>query len=155
NAEGRLFCLGAALDQSRMATLTAQPGTRPWLERVVADRRIVVGDYRISATTGKPVVTVAQPLIESSGRIRRVLAAAVDLDQLNRIAAASTLPVGATLTLVNRQRTIVARYPDGKRWLGTTLPADVRVAGLDEHASTEPFETADVDGVVRLHITAP
>ena len=115
----------------------------------------MVGDYRVSPITGKPVVTVAQPLIEGSGTIRRVIAAAVDLDQLNRIAATSNLPAGAKLTLIDRHRTIVARYPDGARWLGKTLPASIRVAGLDADATDNPVEAAGVEGIVRLHLTAP
>jgi signal transduction histidine kinase len=113
------FCEAIPID---IAATTTRPTTRPWYQRAVATRTTAVGDFQISPVTGMPDVIIAQPLISPAGAIEGVVAAAISLEPLNDIAARASLPAGTTLTLMDRQRRILARYPYGNQWIGKELP---------------------------------
>jgi signal transduction histidine kinase/ActR/RegA family two-component response regulator len=123
-APNNAFCEAIPVD----AKITAAHPTRPWYQRAVATRTTAVGDFQISPVTNMPDVIIAHPLVDKSGAIAGVVAAAISLDPLNDIAARAQLPAGSALTLLDRQRRILARYPDGRKWIGQVMPAEA--AGL-------------------------
>jgi signal transduction histidine kinase/CheY-like chemotaxis protein len=127
------FCEAIPVD----AAITKLHPTRPWYQRAVTTRTTTVGDFQISPLTHMPDVIIAQPLVSRSGAIDGVVAAAISLDPLNDIAARAQLPAGTTLTLMDRQRRILARYPDGRNSLGQLLP---------QADTTALFATAHVRG---------
>jgi two-component system cell cycle sensor histidine kinase/response regulator CckA len=124
---------------------------RPWFQRAMQTHAIVVGDYQISRATGSPDIIVAYPVLGADGAVERVLGAGITLDLLGAVVSAVKLPEHATLTLLDRNRTILARYPDGARWIGRTMPISLEAA-----TSGQAFvDAAGVDGVRRLYVTVP
>ena len=139
-----LFCA------AKPAAPNSSPSKREWFERALATRTTVLGDYQISVTTKTPTVLMAHPLLNESGDVERVLAVGIELVQLNNIAAYSRLPAGATLTLVDRHRTILARQPDGALWVGRSTHESSR----PPDAARDPMgliEAVGEDGVQRLY----
>src|SRR5262249_19004137 len=118
NADGSLFCAAVPLPASRLKSAT----TFRWFQRAVATRATALGDPLISATTGQLAINVAHPLLDSTGQIARVAVVTIELEQLSRTAKQVALPHGATLTLFDRSRTIVARIPSVGSWLGKQVP---------------------------------
>ncbi len=114
------FCEAVPIDE---AAITTRPTTRPWYQRAVVTRTTAVGDFQSSPLTGMPDVIIAHPILSPSGGVLGVVAAAISLDPLNDIAARAQLPPGTRLTLIDRQRRILARYPEGRRLLGQVMPA--------------------------------
>ena len=129
------FCEALEVDPA----ITAGHPTRSWYKQAVATHTTAVGDFLVSPVSGVPVLIIAHPLISASGVVDGVVAATISLQTLNDIAARAQLPAGTTLTLVDRQRRILARYPDGQRWIGKQLP-DATPSSL--------FATARVQGSV-------
>ena len=124
---------------------------RPWFQRAMQTHAIVVGDYQISRATGSPDIIVAYPVLGATGAVERVLGAGLTLDLLGAVVSAIKLPEHATLTLFDRNRTILARSPDGARWIGRTTPVSPEAA-----TSGQTFvDAAGVDGVRRLYVTVP
>ena len=119
------FCEAIPVDP---AVTTLRPTTRPWYQRAVATRTTAVGDFQISPVTGMPDVIIAHPLVSPAGAIEGMVAAAISLEPLNDLAARAQLPAGTTLTLMDRQRRILARYPDGRQMIGQVLPATPETA---------------------------
>jgi signal transduction histidine kinase/CheY-like chemotaxis protein len=127
------FCEAIAVDPA----ITKMHPTRPWYQRAVATRTTAVGDFQLSPLTRMPDVIIAHPVISPGGAIQGVVAAAISLDPLNDTASRAQLPAGTTLTLMDRQRRILARYPDGRKSIGEVLP-DTEASGL--------FASAHVQG---------
>ena len=113
------FCEAIPVEPSK----TAGYKSMPWYQRAIAARNTAVGDYQTSLLTGMPAVIVAHPLIDASGTIAGIVAASISLQPLNQIAARAELPPGTALTLMDGQRRILARYPDGTKLIGQRLPA--------------------------------
>jgi PAS domain S-box-containing protein len=126
-----------------------------WFAEAVRDRNTIVGGYQISPTVGKPTILMAQPIFDASGHVVRIVAAAIAVSRLNHLAADAELPPGGTLTMFDRTGRIVARYPDGDRWIGMAVPDQaLRVARADVVARATS-EGVGVDGVHRLFVSAP
>ena len=151
NADGSYFCGAKPIDPQRLGGGRG----RPWFERAVARRAAAVGDYQMSVTTGRPAIVVAQPLVDDSGRIVRVLTATIAIDQLNRTVAAAELPRGAAATLFDRSGTILARYPDGDQWGGKKVADGMPLAQLAAGAREVTRESVGVDGVRRFFVIVP
>ena len=147
-ADGSPFCEAIPVNPS-----TSSAG-RSWFERAMTTRTTAVGDYQIGMSTGKPDVVLAHPLLGPSGTVDRIVAAAIGLDQLNDIASRSLLPPGAALTLFDRNRTILARYPDGAGWIGKAVPEPIDSDGKADRLP-RVADIVGTDGVARLYATAP
>jgi PAS domain S-box-containing protein len=151
NADGTLFCAAVPPDRSRLANARQ----RSWFERATRTRTTAVGDYQLSATTGKPAIAIAHPLLDASGTVTRILTASLGLDRLNAMAAQAELPAGGALTVFDRAGTIVARVPDGDRWVGQQMPNRQPAERLGGGVPEDVRETVGVDGVRRLYVTVP
>jgi signal transduction histidine kinase len=154
-ADGTPFCEAAP-----NAATAADNRARTWFQRAVAARTTVASDFQISMVTGKPDVVMAIPLLTATGAVDRILAASVSVDQLNGIAAQVRLPPSGTLTLFDRQGRIVARVPDGDRWIGQTVPAAMHppAAGAPDAVPGMPGVTdvrdiIGIDGGEKLYTT--
>jgi len=151
NADGTLFCSAAPPDRR----LLVNASRRVWFERVMGSRTTATGDFQISAATGKPAIVVAHPLLDATGAVSRIVIATIDLDQLSSVAAGAELPAGGTLTLFDRSRTILARFPSGGAWIGHQVPDARPLERLVAGASEDVTESAGVDGVRRLYVSVP
>jgi signal transduction histidine kinase/CheY-like chemotaxis protein len=162
-AKDNAFCEAIPVDPS----ITRVHPTRPWYQRAVSTRTTSVGDFQISPVTRMPDVIIAHPLTSGpsgTGVVVGVVAAAISLDPLNDIAGRAQLPAGTTLTLMDHQRRILTRYPDGRRAIGQVLQAQSPLfdsahvqgrfdTGLDIGMDVEPGAAmAQADSLLRRQI---
>jgi PAS domain S-box-containing protein len=85
---------------------------RPHVAQARAARSFTVGELTTSAISGKPILPLAFPMIDEDGRIRGVLVAALQIDELNQRLVQFPLPQRATALVADRTGAIVARFPD-------------------------------------------
>jgi PAS domain S-box-containing protein len=151
-ADGTPFCLARPLPSSVSWTSSASSA---WFTRATASRTFAFGDHQVSRTTGVQAVVLAQPIVGRSGQVERVIAASIGLDQLNAIFSGTTLPSAATLTLIDRSGTVLARTSDAAAWIGRQHPQleSVRQSAA-EHAGGMRESTGS-DGVTRLFAVVP
>jgi two-component system cell cycle sensor histidine kinase/response regulator CckA len=88
-----------------------------------------VGAFQVERITGKPSMNLAYPIVDRNGRKRGICFATLDLKRLTEIEAqvGTLLPKGSTLTKIDRNGIILARYPDGQRELGQPAHVPPRV----------------------------
>jgi signal transduction histidine kinase len=92
---------------------------RTWFREAVRTRQFAVGDFQIGRVTGKATVNFGYPVSGDDGALRGVIFAAWDIDELNRLFALAKLPPNAILTMMDRDGTILARYPQADTWKST------------------------------------
>lgn len=142
---------GAVMCNSTPTPPAVNLGDRAYFQRAVQTRAFAIGDYQIDRITGKPSVNAAYPVLDASGQIEAVVFVSTDLAWFNQLAAKAGLPEGATLTVMDREATILARYPDPEQWVGMSVPeapiAEIILSGQGEGTA----EAAGVDGVRRLY----
>jgi len=148
--------LGVA-DPSGDVVCSAIPLTQPvtiadrsYFRMAVQARDLSVGDYQIGRITGVPSVNFGYPVLTGAGRLRAVVFAAMDLGWLNGFATQADLPPGATLTVMDRHGTVLARYPDPEPWVGRSFP-EAPLARILQTGGEGTAEAPGLDGVARLY----
>jgi signal transduction histidine kinase len=121
-----------------------------WFQRTLDSQSFTVGEFQKSQATGNFALILGYPIRDETEEVRGAVGAALDLGQLNQLAVRAQLPPGSTVTAIDRNGTIIERYPDSERWLGQTLPE----APLIRAMLTSGERTAElpgIDGVRRLY----
>ncbi len=144
HADGQAFCSGTPLAQPVSVASFA------WFQRAMQSRDFSIGDYQQSAISGDFVLIVGYPIFDQEDKISGVVAASLDLHWLNQLAARARLPQGATLTAIDRNGVILARYPDPQQWVGVALPEAPLIKEMLAHGK-ETTEMQDVDNIQRLY----
>lgn len=130
---------------------------RSYFTLAVRNRAFAVGDYVVSRRTGKHAIGFGYPLLDPDGEVRGVVFSTLSLNDLNTSLTRDNWPDGVTLTVTDRHRAIVARYPDADRWLGRTLPEDdiARLMAATGDVTTEQEEEGEARLVGYAAVTQP
>lgn len=94
---------------------------RNYFKKAVAIKQFAIGDYQINRITGKPTLTLACPVVDGDRAIA-VLFTSIDLNWLNRLASKTDLPPGSSIVMIDRNGTVLSRYPNPEKWVGKTMP---------------------------------
>ncbi len=100
---------------------------RQYFREAVRSRKFTVGEAVTSRTVvGAPLVmTFALPVIDTlTGRIKAVVGASIQMDSLESVRTARTLPQGSVLTFMDSSGTIVFRSLDPEHWIGRKFEID-------------------------------
>jgi len=94
------------------------------LRRVLETHAFTIADYSAETTNGKPTVTFGCPVFDESNRVDGVVFAAMELDWLTGEGSdvAGRVPSGANWTEIDRNGTILARYPASISSCGQPFP---------------------------------
>jgi two-component sensor histidine kinase len=95
---------------------------RGYFQRAMATGSSAIGEYVIGRGTGQPTVQFAHPLHDASGAIDGLINLGFDPEWLGRRLAKAGLPRDATVTVTDRNGTVLVRLPDSGTWLGRPAP---------------------------------
>lgn len=126
-----------------------------WFKHAIQSGEFTVGEYQVSPLTDKDILRFNYPIVDESGQVTRVLFAAMDLSWLSQheIDIMQQLPVGATLTKIDRNGIVLSRQPYPEKWVGNPAPQPLVDEVLSRGRGT--FEISDIDGVDRIYSFAP
>ena len=144
DAEGNLVC--SAIGFSGTLNLA----DRSYFRRAKDSKDFAIGDYQIGKVTNRGSVNFGYPILNRSGEVEGVIYAALDLTWLTHLAAEARLPEGASLSILDSQGTILARFPDPEKWAGKPVP-DAPLFQLLQLGNRATQELIGVDGVKRLY----
>ncbi len=144
DAQGNVFCSAVPLTEA------VNLADRLWFRRAVATRDFSNGEYQTGGLTYRPTYIYADPVFDSQGNLLAIVYAAIDLIRSNPEIAATELPLGSTITLLDSEGTILARYPDPEKWIGQTMPPGLLAQSVLT-GSEGTLELRDEDGVERLY----
>jgi HAMP domain-containing protein len=147
--DGNIFC--SAVPMNRPINI----GNLPGIKRTIQTRDFTVGVYQIGLIVRKPVLSLNYPVLDSSGRLQAVVYAMLDLTWFNQFADDAKLPPDSTLTLIDRNGTILVRHPNPEKWVGKSISETPLFKTIVYQQIEGTTEGADVDGVSRLYAFAP
>jgi signal transduction histidine kinase len=124
---------------------------RAYFQRAAANLNFAAGDYQIGRITGKPSINFGYPVLDKEGELARVVFAAIDLSWFSQFATEFQLPERATFTIIDRNGTVLVRYPEGKEWVGKAFPEAPLVKAVVSGGGEGQIETKGLDGLVRLY----
>ncbi len=145
DADGNLLASGIAFDEP------INLAQRSYFQRAIKARDFAVGDFQVGRITKIASLNVAFPLIGEDHHAFAVIYAALNLSWLSDIMQRMDLPARATMSAIDQDGTILARYPDANRWVGTSA-AGAPIGEIILSAKNEgTAETEGIDGVRRLY----
>ena len=133
----------------------------PWEGKVFSPDRLYVnlarssgkfsiGEYQIGRVTKQQGINIGYPLKDAAGNITGVAFVAVNLDRLNRLAAATPLPPRGILRVLDRDGVILARHPGAAADIGKKLQI-LSVLEALRSRKAGIFRATGTDGADRLY----
>jgi PAS domain S-box-containing protein len=144
DADGKLVC--SAVPLSGPVDLS----DRDYFQQALSARDLSIGQFEVERSTGKSVVNFGYPVIDKAGKVRAALFVALDLGYFNTLAACADMPIGASVTLMDAQGTILSRYPDPEKWVGHAAQ-DVEIVKMVQERNEGLAEAVGVDGVAKIY----
>jgi signal transduction histidine kinase len=142
---GKVLCSGLPHPEGMTNT------DRPWFIRALKTKDFVISEYLIGRITQKPTLIVAQPALDRSGQVTSVLSAGLNLDWLQRLAAAARLPERAVITVTDDKGVILARHPNAEEWVGRAGAEAGIVKEILSRKHDGILAATGLDGVSRLY----
>jgi signal transduction histidine kinase len=130
-------------------------GDRAYFQRALETRDFAIGDYQIGRVSGKATLVFGSPVLDDAGHVRAVVIASLDLAWLNELASQAGLPPGTMLTVIDRNGTILSRYPDEGKWVGKLMPEPPVLNAILTQQGNGTTEAPGTDGIPRLFSFAP
>jgi PAS domain S-box-containing protein len=140
--DGRAICSATAIGPE------VNVRDRAYFQRILQGAALAVGDYAIGRGTGEASLHVAAALRGADGALRGVLVVALSIAHLNEEMERIMLPPGSAASVTDRQGVIVARTPEGGRFVGAVLPPTLR--WMVDATAPGVTEAVSVDGVRRV-----
>jgi len=144
NAEGNLVCSAIGFSGPRNLA------DRSYFRRAKGEKSFAIGDYQVGRVTERGSVNFGFPILNRSGEVDGVVFAALDLVWLTQLTGEARLPGGASLSILDSQGTILARFPDPEKWSGKPVP-DAPLFQILQLQEQTTKELVGVDGVKRLY----
>jgi len=144
DVEGNLVC--SATEFSGPLNLA----DRSYFRRARDSKDFAIGDYQSGKVTARGNVNFGYPVLNRSGEVNAVVFAALDLTWLTQLTAEVRLPEGASLSILDSQGIILARFPDPDKWFGKPVP-DAPIFQLLQRGNDATQELTGMDGVKRLY----
>jgi PAS domain S-box-containing protein len=146
DGEGNLVCSAVAF--SGPVNLS----DRAYFRRAAGSKSFAIGNYQVGRVTGGGSINFGYPMLNRSGEVGAVIFAALDLSWLTQLTLTGDvrLPDGASLSILDSQGTILARFPEPGKWVGKPVP-DAPLFQILQLREQETKELIGVDGVSRLY----
>jgi PAS domain S-box-containing protein/putative nucleotidyltransferase with HDIG domain len=141
---GLIFCSALPIDGP------IDVSDRSYYQHALEFRDFSIGDYQIGRITRKPSVNFGLPVLDESGEVNRVVFGALDLGYLDRLLQEATLPEGATVTLLDRNGIILARFPEANGLVGERMDAQPVFSAILQQGGYGSLESYGLNGVLRL-----
>lgn len=116
--DGRVVCTSG-----QMPPPDVRIADRSYFRAALATAERVTGEYTESKQSKTPILPIAMPLHDGTGRTVGVVGAALDLGWLSRHLQERSLPAGDSVTIADRNGIILARAPLPEKFVGTPIPA--------------------------------
>jgi PAS domain S-box-containing protein/putative nucleotidyltransferase with HDIG domain len=141
---GLIFCSALPINGS------IDVSDRSYFQHALEFRDFSIGDYQLGRITGKPAVNFGLPVLDPSGQVDRVVFGALDLGYLSRLLQEAALPPGDTVTVLDRNGTILARFPETEALVGESIGTQPIFSAILNQAGNGSLVSPGLDGIPRL-----
>ncbi len=135
--DGHILCASGLVEHG------ADLSDRSYFRRAVATGGFVIGDYAIGRSSGRPSIHMAEPYRDHEGKVAGVVELGLDVEWLGQQLARLPLPPEAAASVADRNGTILARFPDGARFVGRPIPAADRYSLEGDEVRVAPMMSLD------------
>jgi len=143
--QGNLFCSSFPMTQ------TINVADRAWFQKTLQKRDFSASDYILGRGIEKFLLPTAYPIYNAKNELLAVVSTGLDLSWLNKFAQRIELPPEATLTIVDDQGTLLARYPSLDQSTKQKLPDDAAIRAMLATQDENTAELMSLSGGPRIY----
>ena len=147
-ADGIVRC---ATDENKLGASVARMSD---IQRALTAKSFAVGDLALRGRQNRKSVGFALPMVASDGAVNAIVYAALDVSWIAQLAAESHLPGEVALSVVDSKGMLLARFPDGDKWVGKHIPDAPMFEMLRLRSQATPH-LVGLDGVDRIYALKP
>lgn len=144
--DDRGFVLASAMPPADSIDMSGEP----FFTEVRRRGDFVVGGFMVGPITRRPILTLAQPVLDERGRVAQVAVAGLSVDALQKALFEARLPASAQVLLLDRAGRLLASYPGGSQQVGRVLH-DHPLGRLILRDDDGFAEMPGIDGIQRLN----
>ena len=144
---GRVTCAGAK------AAIADTVGSETYFHTAMATGRFTLGQYVPSEAADGRMIQLSQPYWDTTNAAAGIVAAGLSIDWLNHELAHNSLPPKATVSVIDRNGVVLARYPEAEKFVGTPIASSAHSYLLSGQEGVR--EALGFDGVSRIYAYAP
>lgn len=122
---------------------------RLYLQLARTTRRFSIGEYQVGRVTRQEGINFGYPIMDLADNVTAIAFVAVNLNNLNRMAATTPLPQQGILTVVDRDGLVLARHPETAARIGERLRNPSVLEAL-RSGNKGVFRATGTDGKDRL-----
>jgi diguanylate cyclase (GGDEF)-like protein len=148
-ADGTVYC--SALPFSRPVSIA----DRAYFRRALETRGVGVGEYQVGRITKMPAINLGQAILDEAGKVQAVAYAALNLTWLSEMTAGINLIPESTVSVFDSNGTVLAHYPDPKKWFGKSQKGSELVRAALSRSAGGTIEAHGPDGIDRMYAFAP
>jgi PAS domain S-box-containing protein len=142
-------------DEHGMLITSALPSTRhsiadrKYFRDTVRTKDFSVGEYIIGAVSQRPVIHFAYPIFGKNGRLKGIVAAAVNVVRYGEMFVAAKPPEDTVMNLTDHRGVRLFRYPEPEKYAGK-VDYPERMAEMKDGPPEGTFAGTGKDGTKRL-----
>lgn len=141
---GQVVC--SAVETNQKNTLYQQS----WLQQTIKNRSFTVGSY-VQKSDRPTTIVFGYPVFNYKNEVESVIFLTLNPRWLDRLAPEIPLPVGGTLSILDRNGIVIARYPEPQDW---QVKSTVNVPAIKQMLlqGKDIAEVSGVDGSQHLYV---
>lgn len=153
-ADGTPFCAARA-GETKASSAPPSVGNRPFFKEAMKERTLAVGGYARAFGSGRPIFHIAVPYFDYGNRLRGVVYVDYSLKTLATHLAQSQQVKGETLSVIDRNGTILVRQPGRGDDIGHPVSHEILARLAKANAPYDIVARSPRDNVTRVYGVIP
>lgn len=144
DSSGKLVC--SSLQRSTSTDFK----DRSYFKETVSSLNFSTGFFQANKVSGGAEIGFGYPILDSSGALKGVVFAILDLEILEELIKRHEIPSNASFTVIDGMGTVMARHPEGVSWRGRSGSSSEivkEIIGQKEGVT----EATGIDGVKKIY----
>ncbi|MFH0792813.1 MAG: PAS domain-containing protein, partial [bacterium] len=120
---------GHVVSSALPSSPTLNAADRSYFRDALEKKGFAIGEYQIGRIAGVPTINFAYPVLGEDGSVMSVVFVAIKPSWVSRVAAATDLPNGSAIWVLDRRGVVLGQYPEPDKWSGKSV-AEVPIVKL-------------------------
>lgn len=148
DVQGKIMC------SAPKVTTINSIADRPFFQQAISDKGFAVPGFAVGRQSYKGFLSFGYPMLDAQGQVVGVIGTGIHTDWLNQSIRDLNLPEGWVVNIVDHSGTVLARWPEPDRFVGTRptdIPVIQEMLRINTHDYSVTEELQGADGIERFY----
>lgn len=146
DANGQLIC-GTGYSSSQILSVGA---FREYFNEAVHKKKLTMSEYSIGILSRKPVLIIAQPILDVDQNVSSVIMLSLDLNWINQDITEFHLPADRSLLILDKNGVVLGGFWSEEKMIGHSIAKTKIFKSLISSNGEGALESNEIDGVDKI-----